>query len=60
MPSEITHKSPFRPGKYLFGLLVALGIGWVLGINGFDGDPVTVAPIDQRPVALTPCVGGAP
>lgn len=38
MPSEITHKSAFRFGPFLWAVLIAAGTAYVLGVNGVGAE----------------------
>lgn len=59
MPSEITHKTGFSPGKYLGVLLLALLFGWLMGINGVGLDADAASPMDQARVPA-PCSAATP
>ena len=55
MPSEITHKSAFSPGKYLAWLAAMWVFGYVVGLNhGAAGATEPAIPEPAPTVHITP------
>lgn len=46
MPSEITHKSAFRPLRYAGWLGVMVVLGWMLGASGVGLDHAPQPPVN--------------